>query len=268
MMLRFEPDAGRLRLGGHHLEALLRGLQSPFATDPSELDEAAVQTLDAAWQELIEAQVVDTAGQPADVIEDWATALLRPWLVVQLEAIGPAGSEAHQLWVGPGSGLVAAQVGDGWYDLIPVSPTGVPAALARLCRLGPRDPLTERSHRVGEEVFSRLFDEAGPTGAGALAAALDPAWPSIADRLRAGDWRIVQLHTGWAPGLFPTPEQADAAGQALMFLDTTAGCLTIVPGDPVDLQAVTPTDLWDILIGITLPPASLADGGAPPRLLG
>jgi hypothetical protein len=267
-MIQFDTETGRLRLGGLHLDALLRGLDSPFGPDPSELDAAAVQALDAAWTELVAAQVVEPSGVPAPAIESWAAVLVQPWAVVQVQAIGPAGSEAHQVWIAPGLGIAAAQVADGWYDLIPVTPEGVPAALVRLGRLGPRGHVDERSHRLPEAVFDGLFDDTGAAGAAALAAALDPAWPSVGRQVRAGDWRIVQFHTAWAPGLFPTPEQAEEAGRALMVLDTTAGCLSIVPGDPVDLHAVTPTDLWEILIGMTLPPDSLTEGSSPPRLLG
>lgn len=256
-MIRLDTEGGGVRLGGHHLDALLRGLGSPFAADPAELDADAGVALDRAWVELVAANVVDPAGRPTAAVAGWCEALVAPWLVAQVQVIGPVGSEAHQVWTGPDRGVAAAHVGDGWYDLIPIAAAGIPATLVRLARLGPRLHPAHAVIGVPNEVLTGLIDEDGPSGQDGLAAVLERTWPAVATQVRDENWRIVQIETAWAPELFAGMEQADAAGRALMVLDTIEGYLTIVPGEATEVQSITPTDLWEILIGMTLPPADL-----------
>ncbi|MGV8907374.1 MAG: hypothetical protein ACOH1Y_00185 [Propionicimonas sp.] len=255
MMLKVDLAAGAIRLGGHHLDALLRGLGSPFAPDPATLDPAANGVLDQAWGELVDSGAVTSLGQPAEVFERRFAPLVAPWLMVQLDLFGPAGSDAHRLWVGPAEACAAAHVSDGWYDLLPVAPAGVPSALARLGRLGPRDHTDRESQKIPGQVLDDLF---APDGAVALADAL-PGWPQIAAQIRESNWRILRVETAWAPGLFGSVGEAEAANMALLVLDTIAGYLSLEPvHSEVRLSALSPTDVWQILIGMTAPPAAMA----------
>lgn len=255
MMLTVDFEAGTLRLGGHHLDALLRGLGSPFGPDPATLDPTAGVVLDQAWNELLDAGVISSQGQPAEAFEARFSALVGPWLTVQLDIFGPVGSDAHRAWVGPTAGCAAAHVSDGWYDLLPVAPAGVAAALARLGRLGPRGQATGEGGVIPTQALDELY---APGGAASLADALS-GWSEIAAQIRAMNWRILQLETAWAPGLFAASSDAEAANMALLLLDTTAGYLGLEPeGAEVRLTALTPTDVWQILIGMTQPPAALS----------
>lgn len=257
MMLTVDFAAGTLRLGGHHLDALLRGLSSPFGPDPATLDPAASVVLDQAWDELLDAGVIGPQGQPAEAFEARFSALVVPWLTVQLDIFGPVGSDAHRVWVGPTAGCAAAHVSDGWYDLLPVAPAGVPAALARLGRLGPRDHAVGEGKAIPTQALDELYT---PGGAAALADALS-GWPEIAAQIRVANWRILQVETAWAPGLFATSSEAKAANMALLLVDTTAGCLGLEPaGAEVGLTALSPTDVWQVLIGMTQPPSALVLG--------
>jgi hypothetical protein len=255
MMLSADLTAGALRLGGHHLDALLRGLGSPFAPGPANLDHAAVGILDRAWEELIESGVVNSRGEPAEVFERRFAPLVAPLLTVQLDIFGPMGSDAHRVWVGPVEGCAAAHLSDGWYDLLPIAAAGVPAALARLGRLGPRGRAAGEPQTIPNQVLDGLY---GPDGATALADAL-VGWPRIASQIRDSNWRILQVETAWAPGLFATSADAAAANMALLVLDTTEGYLSLEPsGSEVGVNTLSPTDVWQILIGMTAPPGAVA----------
>lgn len=260
-MMLVELDTGRLRLGGHHLEALLRGLGSPFAPADAERDADATAVLDAAWTELVDAGVVTTAGQPAEAFAGSFATLAAPWLAVQVGLVGSAGENAHQVWAGPTQGGAAAHVRDGWYDLIPVGPGGVPAAVVRLGSLGPRPHVADGEARVAADVLDTFVSarDVGPDGVATsrFLSHLD-RWPAVAAAVRAGDWRIVHVSADWAPGLFAEAEQADAAARSLLLLDTPGGILLLVPGaEDVALQAASPTDVWQLLASITRPPADL-----------
>nr|WP_300149994.1 hypothetical protein [Propionicimonas sp.] len=259
-MMLVELSTGRLRLGGHHLDALLRGLGSPFAPVDAESGPAAAE-LDAAWTELVDAGVVTTAGQPAEAFAGTFATLAAPWLAVQVGLVGAGGENAHQVWAGPTQGVAAAHVRDGWYDLIPIGPGGVPAAVARLCSLGPRPRVAEGEALVAADVLDAFVSarDTGPDGAAAsrFLPRLD-RWPAVAAAVRAGDWRIVQVSADWAPGLFAGAEEAAASSMSLLLLDTPGGLLLLVPGaEDVMLQAATPTDVWQLLVSITRPPADL-----------
>lgn len=255
-MIRFDAEDGALRLGGDHLEALLLGLRSPSAPDPAGIGAEEREELERAWADLIAAGVVDPNGQPAETLAPRCEALRTPWLAVQLNTIGPAGTETHQLWTQASLGVAAGHIGEGWYDLIPITPEGIPAALFRLGRLGTRGHPAPADIAVPSTVFTGLFED-GHAQADQLAGALEPTWPDAAEQVRGENWRILQVDTAWAPALFGDPGRAQAVSQALLVLDTMVGYFAIVPGEPTSVRAITPTDLWEILIGITLPPDDL-----------
>ena len=272
MTLHLEVDlaGGRLRLGGHHLDALLSGLGSPFASGSADLGDPQ---LAGAWSELAEAGVVSAAGVPAAVFADGFATLVAPWLVVHAFAVGAGGETAHHLWIGPTIGLAAAHVRDGWYDLIPVAPAGTAAALVRLCSLGPRRPLAPGTSTVQPDVLDALVTGRAtrtPTGAASAGAVPErdqatatlaeglALWPEVAASVRSGDWRLVGVDTDWAPGLFADPAAAATASQALLVLDTPAGVLLLDPsGDQVAIHATSPTDVWQFLVALTRPPAGI-----------
>lgn len=255
--LEVDLTTGRLRLGGHHLDALLHGLHSPFAAPapPGDSDE-----LDRAWSELMDAGVVNAAGEPAAAFAESFAVLVTPWLVVQALAVGVGGQVAHQLWVGPTTGLAAAHVRDGWYDLIPLSSAATAAAVIRLCSLGPRPHPESGESTVQPDVVNAIATGAvaeRDRALGSLADAL-AGWPDVAAAVLTGDWRLVQVSTDWAPGLFADEWDAAAAAQALLLLDTPSGLLILDPsGEAVAIHSTSPTDVWQVVVALLRPPAAI-----------
>lgn len=253
-MMRVDLTTGELRLGGHHIDALLRGLGSPFAPADAELTADDLVELDGAWQELVAAGVVGADAAPAAGFGARLAALVVPWLVVQVRVFGAVGNEGHRLWISPAEGLAVAEVEPGWYDLIPVAPDGAAGALARLCRLGPRDHPGELVHQIPASVLAELY---GADGASGLARHL-AIWPEIAGQVLEGNWRILDIETAWYPGLYDDPADAERAAKAMLLLDTPAGLLTLEPTDAaVMVRGVIPADVWEMLISITRLPADV-----------
>jgi len=244
-----------LRLDGRQLDAVMWSLGCPSGPPRDGLDPGVASELQAACSDLISRGVLREDGGPGVEFGELLGPLFAPWLIVQAAAFGPAGEEEHVVWVAPSAASAAGDLGDGRYDLISTTAAGVPAAVVRLLRLGPSAVLASGEVELPSRFLDELVTLNGVAGS-ALVKWLRP-WPAVAESVSQGDWRLVHVSTQWAPGIFPRPEQAVARSSGLLALDTPTGLITFQPGSPALATASSATDLWELLIELTSPPAEI-----------
>jgi hypothetical protein len=253
-MMRLDRDRGCLRIDGATLQGLLaRILHFPAPTAPQP-DESGL--FDA--EEAERAGILDH-GRPAEGITPLFETIAVPWAAIRLTVLGLGEDRSHRLWLGPRTAVLVVHLGGGEYDLGGVPLTGVPATLARLARLGPREGhALERSLEAPTEALAGILRSGDPHAVDSLL----PLLPASAflDALRAGRWRTLAVEAEWAPGLFPSG--SDLVAERLILSDTAAGVVEIEIGPETSrLRPVTPTEVWPRLIRLAQPPPGVdADG--------
>lgn len=240
--VEFVPERGRLRLPLEVFDTLVAG---PGA-DPD---------ADAA----LEAAGVTTGGVRHPAVEVLVSPALAPVCVVEVSVAGARGSTGHRVFVSPDGATALLHVADGVVQVVAERPDGVPALVARTVRLGPRPRLDAGDAAPAPQDVSGLtLAEPSTVAAAAERLAASTPWPTFADALRAGTWRLWTARATW-----PGPD-GETGGRALTVLDTPAGMAQVCgldeSGPDVRLTAVTPSSVWLGLVRLLpgddeLPPA-------------
>lgn len=244
--VEFVPERGRLRLPLEAFDALVAG---PGA-DPG---------ADAA----LEAAGVTTGGAHHPVVEMLVAPALAPTCVVEVSVAGARGSTGHRVFVSPGGATALLHVSDGLVQVVAARADGVPALVARTVHLGPRPRLGGGDAAPAPQDVSGLtLAEPSTVAAAADRLAASTPWPTFADALRAGTWRLWTARATW-----PGPD-GETGGRALTVLDTPAGMAQVCgldesgsEGAPdVRLTPATPSSVWLGLVRLLpgddeLPPA-------------
>lgn len=218
--MRFEhaEGSGRVRLDREAFEAIT-GDDVP----PPPLQRLMVDTGAASYD-----------GEPAPDLVPLLAAVRGPWCVLHVEVSGGAARQQHRGWVQSEVAALLLQVSGDTYDLFGVLPEAVPAAIARVVRLGPRKQA-----------------ERAPTGV--TAEDLTTVWEGDLDQVAAVLDGLGGREDRWcwrAEVVWPDGEEATGRGIAGMagpegwwlLREDDAGASTLMP--------TTPTTLWTRFIGL------------------
>lgn len=238
--MEFVPERGRLRLTVEAFDALVAGP----GTDPD---------ADAA----LEAAGVTAGGARHPAVEAMVGPARAPVCVVEVSVAGARGSTGHRVLVSPDGATALLHVADGVVQVVADRADGVPALIARTVRLGPRPRLgTEDAAPAPRDVAGLTFADLSTVARSGERLAASTPWPSFADALRAGTWRLWTARATW-----PGPD-GETGGRAITVLDTPAGTARVSgldessPGPDADgpgsdetgpdvrLTPVTPSSVW------------------------
>lgn len=231
----FDPETGRLRLSAGAFQALVDSLLAPGAP-------VAASDRDA----LVAAGVLTDAG-PHEVLIPGLFAISSPAIQVRVWLTGGFGDQMHQGWLIPEVAAMLLAVHGATYDFVTLMPEHVPAAIATVTRLGPRQQWgvqgSLREMVVARAVIDSMLSEDVETrqaGAARLAQHAASDASEMSATLRAGAWRAWHAETLWSPA------EGRVDGQSLVVVDTDSGLMQAVPRDEdaVLLQPVTPTGVW------------------------
>lgn len=228
----FDAAAGRLRITDAHLSALIALAQG---VPRAELHDADVTALDAAG--LLGAAAPEAVRLAVAGIDGAQVRL-------EVATRGPRGVLVHRVWVREGAATVVAQTRADLYDVLPLPPALVPAALARLLGLGPRGLVPGDPVEIDDDPVAELAggDLERAAAADAVAARAPAGWAELLADVRAGSVRWHGLGALWI-GVDGEP-----TGRRFSVLDTPHGFLEVAAaGDRTVLRPVRAGDVWVML---------------------
>lgn len=231
----FDPGAGRLRLEQRAFDCLVNWQHGGAEPSPEleALREAGV---------IVDAAEGDDSAHP--VLAAGLQAVVEQLCQLRLELHDDAGDhKAGDGWIGYKTATLLLDLPEEQRELVTMHPLLLPAAVARLVRLGPRaTPASEPLHMPGG-VFDMLLSDDEQTrraAVGDLAApGPDSPIPAALDCAEKGPWRCWTATMCWH-----TPE-GKPAGQVLQVLDLEDG-LYLCQGDEqtVTLQPASASNVW------------------------
>ena len=229
MTVQFDAATGRLRLPRDEFDALATLVRG------GDVDNARLAELRSAG--------AVRGRQPHPVLVPVLGAVAEPVCGLRLELVDDQRrTEQGEGWVaGDAAALLLESPEAGQCELVAVHPMFLPAAIARIVRLGPRPRIPAAEPlQVRPELLDRLTshhsgvreDAARELPPGATAAAL-------ASGLRL-DWSVRASWTGLRDSL---------GGRTLRVLDTVAGLWLVEPGGgAMVVWPTTPTAVWRALV--------------------
>lgn len=229
--IEFDPTTGRLRLTADRFAQLVEHSTSG-AEHPAELAAAGVFS----------------AQGPHPLLEPGLATARAPVCRVLLEVAGAAGSHLHRGWVNADAGAFLLYTREDRYDFLTTGPTFVPAAIARLMRVGPRPVPAGNPLASTTALTEALFDEESRTRRNAFTelAAADEDGTRF-DRTTRDGWMAARTVLAW------TGHDGHPTGRDLTIIQTEAGTLLAQCPDPALPEAVTWTpirssDLWRAIV--------------------
>jgi hypothetical protein len=216
--VRFDPDAGRLRLDQaafDQLVAIARDGEGA-AVDPALRDAGVVR--DGGLHPLV-----------ADAMRSVAAPVCR----LRLDLAGEDGPpKAGDGWLaGDGAALLLDLPEAGLRDLVSVPTDLVPAAIARLVRLGPRPRPEAEAPVFGPDLVAGLL-------------AADPT-----DRRRAADALSLSGWRSWLAQMAWSDPRSGLTGRAVQVIDAEAGLFLVDDdGERTTLWPTTPSAVWRLLV--------------------
>lgn len=246
MAVVFDADSGRLRLDQPAFDCLVAWAQG--AADPG----PQLSSLRAAGV------IADDAAHPT--VAPGLKAVTEQVSQLQIDMVDDAGiQKSGDGWVGREHAALLLDLTPDTRELTTVHPTLLPAAVARVVRLGPHPQPGGEPLHMTRTAFAGLFSDspsARRAAAGDLGAHLsDPPMPDVVENLVEGPWRC------WTATMTWTDRDGRPDGDVLQVLDTEAGlCLCDVDLRAAALWPVSATGVWKRLTRLL--PEGVADSRA------
>ncbi|WP_163508627.1 hypothetical protein [Fodinicola acaciae] len=239
MPVLFDATSGRLRLDAGSFD-VLSGWVTGHDTTP-----AALEPLRAAG--------VIVRGRPHELLMPGLVAVGEPLCTVEI-TIEDAGRnvESGRGWVCDDAAALLLDLPDELHEFVTVHPTFLPAALARVVRLGPRP----RTATMPLQVRNTLLDELLSADESVRATAVDALiaeTPEGERELTAEAARALGsgLSHRWRVRIEWTAPDGSPGGRGIRVLDTAAGLWITEPTVGVSVVwPTTPSAVWRTLISL------------------
>lgn len=154
----------------------------------------------------------------------------------------------YQAWIGSEASALRLDADGHAEDLITVETDHVPAAVARILRLGPRVAKCRETVTCEPNLLDRAFS------------ANDAERADVAAQLLGSDidrWRISTVESMWPDA------RRQLSGRALVLADSPGGLYRLTPaGSGLRREPVTPTEVWRLVIGLLPADAELVADSA------
>ncbi len=224
MTVLFDPVTGRLRLSADHWEALLSWSQGRSSPDR--------QTADLRTAGVIDQGHLHTSLVPA------LGAALEPVITLAVEQSDDEGVRIDGTgWVGPAGGAFLLDAPDELRELVVVHPAMLPATLARIVALGPRERGATSPRRHSDAAMGALLS----ADTRARRAAVNEAGGDSLSDLIDGPWNHWSIRAQWPPDGQHGLAVLDTV-QQMWLIERSAGMSLLRPTDP--------TEVWRLLIRI------------------
>ncbi len=219
-MIDFNTETGHLRLNADEFELLVDATSGIAKAKRSKA--------------LNEAGVFDPDVGPHRALALGLSAVLASMCQGQLLVGGPRNTQLHQVWMNAGAAAMLMEVEPAIYEFVTIAPGFMPAALARICRLGPRRDQPVDDIALSKRTANGLWSEDDKARGEAAreitsSAGLSPGWrETLADET----WWTWDATVIWNGG---------KDGRTLRVLDSAAGTYAFDDGA---LQPTSATQIW------------------------
>lgn len=228
----FDDRTGRLRLDQATFEQLVAWARARGDGDPG-----------PGLAALREAGAV-RPGAPHPALAPGLLAVTEPVCRLRLRLTDELGrARSGEGWVRGDAASLLLDLPDGLRDFVTLAPAFLPAALARVVRLGPRPRPPSQPVQVPAALLGTLFSADAAERAGVAELVTGVALRAAVKRLAAGPWRVWRAEMTWTgPGGRPARRELHVA-------DGEVGLLLLdVDDERAVLWPTTPTAVWRHLI--------------------